>query len=40
VDDYEDNDGSEKINLGNQMVKEPKIGMMFDSEEEILSYYQ
>jgi len=40
VDDDEDNDGPEKIILENQMVEEPKIGMIFDSEEEVLSYYK
>jgi hypothetical protein len=40
VDDDEDNDGPKKINLGNQMVEEPKIGMMFDYEQEVLSYYK
>jgi len=28
VNDHEDNDGPEKIILENQMVEEPKIGMM------------
>jgi hypothetical protein len=41
VDDNEDNDrGKDIITLENQMVEEPKVGMMFDSEEEVLSYYK
>jgi hypothetical protein len=39
VDDNEDNDGQEEIILRKQMVEEPKVGMTFDSENEVLSYY-
>ena len=34
------NDGQDNIILGNQVVEEPKIGMMFDSKHDVLSYYK
>jgi hypothetical protein len=35
VDDNENNDGSNNIIFGNQIVEEPKVGMKFDSEEDV-----
>ncbi|XP_059458326.1 protein FAR1-RELATED SEQUENCE 4-like [Corylus avellana] len=40
VDDNEDNDGLDIILRENQMVEELTVGMMFDSEDDVLSYYK
>jgi hypothetical protein len=39
VNDNENNDGPDNIIFGNQIVEEPKVGMKFDSEEDVVSYY-
>jgi hypothetical protein len=39
VDDNEKNDGPYKVVFGNQMFEEPKVNMMFDSEEDVVLYY-
>ncbi|XP_059451023.1 protein FAR1-RELATED SEQUENCE 5-like [Corylus avellana] len=38
--DNENSDGLEEIIHGNQMVGEPRVDMMFDSEEEVIAYYK
>lgn len=40
MDNNEDVDGLDKIIIENQMVEKPEVGMMFDLEEDVLSYYK
>jgi len=36
---WKNNNGPDNIIFGNQIVEEPKVGMKFDSEEDVISYY-
>jgi hypothetical protein len=40
VNDNEDVDGLDKVIIGNQMVEKLEVIMMFDSKEEVLSYFK